>query len=288
MPDIYVFAQIVRNIKLDDHYWGIYLLSVFLLFAAAAGAGCFDQRQKKRFLFFGLYGALTFFPFFFSGLYKIAAPLFTESYRYQELSHLWLYPVIIPLVLGTAAYILGKKQNAAWKTAAFVFCIILLFAWSSRPVSLSFNAKERTDGFFTQDQELAYDLILEDAESRGLYEIPFWAGRDMMAKSRLYDVRLMPIYGKDIDLHPEKYSEELCGLLENYDLYEAKADHIGSKEDQLGAIANCPNIYDSVYLEYVVITDPNAQGADIDADTIFNAMGYETVGQAGKYIVYHR
>ncbi|MBR4759705.1 MAG: hypothetical protein IK078_06120 [Lachnospiraceae bacterium] len=326
------FAKAIYGLKLDDQYWGLYLVSILILFYCAfrwksvggdgqtarmmneKNVGVTDDRKvSSRLLFItATYCILSFFPFFLGKLYDLTAGIFPESYRYEELSHIWLYPLILPLALGIAVSFASKVEDVQLSVkpdgktdgkekslydrllpAFLIGILILVFCWAGNPLTIFRDAKETVKengygAFFTKEESGAFDLILSDADVIGAGDITIWGSREMMAKSRTYDARLMPVYGKDIVIHPEKYSQEIETFAANYDLYEAKADHVGSKADAIGVIANTPNLYEGVACDYVVIYDPASQGADVDADGIFSETGYRKVGQSGRYLIYSR
>ncbi len=336
MPDRMEFAKAIYGLKLDDQYWGLYLVSILALFFCAfrwsevvGGTGSANRSQQmmtgkktdaagdpkvsNSLLFFtAAYCVAVFFPFFLGWLYDLTAGIFPDSYRYEELSHIWLYPLILPLALGTTVVLAcnpsaaakpiseGEKKDGKGKNLynrflpVFLAGVLLLaFCWAGNPMSIVRDVKDAVTGngsglFFTKEEAGVFDLILSDTNTSGYSDATIWGSREMMAKSRSYDARLMPVYGKDIVIHPEKYSEEIETFAANYDLYEAKADHVGSKADAIGVIANTPNLYEGVACDYVVIYDPATQGADVDADAIFSETGYRKVGTVGQYLVYAR
>ncbi len=290
MPDIYVFSKAVYNIRLEDQYWGLYLVSILICCALV-------RKDRRVSYLMPVYGVLSFFPFFASPLFRLLAGFFAESYKYEELSHIWLYPVFIPLALSAAVSMTagaasegtgGGKGSRRAGTAGVIMAIVIAVCWAGDPVIFDMGAQGTCEGFFSESQKAAYELILSDSESRGIAEPVIWGDAALMAKSRIYDTRLLPLYGKDITEHPEKYSDELTSLKETYDMFEAKADHINGKEDQIAALANAFNVFEGVWCDYVVIADPVQQGADVDADAIFAQLGYEVTGSAGGLLVYRR
>ncbi|MBO4337884.1 MAG: hypothetical protein J5842_07395 [Lachnospiraceae bacterium] len=286
MPDIYVFSKSVYGIKLEDQYWGLYLVAVLIGFAVV-----WKKYGAGRIL--PLYGVFSFFPFFASPLFYLTAPLFRETYKYEELSHAWLYPVLLPLIFAMIPDLVMKcsgedKKKNLRVLAGIVIVFFIALCWAGDPMILGLPEEKTEDVFFASDEKKAYDMILEDAQLSGIEQPVIWADAAFMAKSRIYDIRILPLYGKDITEHPEKYSPELVSLKETFDLFEEKADHVKGKEDQIGAVANALNLYEGIWCDYVVIDDPALMGADVDSDSIFEQLGYVTVGDSGGSLIYRR
>lgn len=277
--------------RYEDKYWGIFLVAILFLYLIANTK--YVAKEKKRYYIIGaIYGAVSYLVFLCPWTYKLWETLGFDSARYYLLSISWMLIVWIPVAVAAATNCLGilyaeDTKKGMWKQVCLWIGVILLFAASGRFAYFHMDTKPKVLGVYDEQQQKAYDLILQDAKERGFEsDMTIWGPYDFMAKSRIYDARLTPIYGKDIVDDSAPYDTALRTLYNGYTAYEAEDELAENKDQQLAAIAYFMDAFVVAPCRYITVYDPYQQGFSIDAKTIFETYGYEMVGQAGGLQVY--
>jgi hypothetical protein len=205
---------------------------------------------------------------------------FVPESRYELVSHIWLFSLILPLASALVlSFAKEKKQKvfAALMLAAVFFLagdFFLIPEAKQLGSSLSYGAYEES-----------YKSILEDANSRGQSPV-IWGPSEWMAMSRVLSGEMIPVYGKDITSSPEKYSEQALSLKQGYDSYEDPNSPLENKDDQIGALGNLLLLYPETGCHYLAVTDPESLGLSFTAEEILGPLGYEKVTKAGDLVVF--
>lgn len=273
---------ILYFMKLEDKYWGIFLVAVVFLFAVG-------ERQKKQEEWYmaACYGMLSYLVFICPLTYKLMSKVLPDSNNYYELSHIWLVIAIVPLAFSAAWELLSQKGDRRREKLYLAMGGFLVLFFAGQLVYTDLEAKPDQYGVYDSAQTQVYDMILADAESIGCQDdITLWGPSALMAKSRIYDASFLPVYGKDIAQSEDNYSDTAKILYHGYSAYEAPDSLVINKDQQLWAIALFMNMYDEAACRYVVIFDPKSQGSDVDAGVIFAECNFDMVGQADDLQVY--
>ena len=273
----------VYFLKLEDKYWGLFLIGLVLLFALA------KSRVKEAGPLFVC--AFAGYLLFLCPLtYRALSRFFVPETRYELLSHIFLYPLILPLAAALGGSLIEKQSDSEkekkMRGILYGAFLLLLFFLSGDFFVLS-RGDFTGQSFYDKDMKASYEAVLADAASSGKEPV-IWGPADWMAASRLYDGRLKPLYGKDITTDPEKYGDVKCQMRQGYDNFESPDAPLENREDQIGAIANFPNLYPDLQLSYVAVPDPADEGLSVDAQAIFCDVGYTFTGKYGGLLVFAR
>lgn len=269
----------------EDKYWGLYLVALLFLWLETKES---EEMSQSRLWVATLFGAVSYLVFVCPLTYQAISLTGFDMDFYYVLSHIWLLLFFLPMAVLFAFRCMedkGKKLSVRQITFLLGFLLILVtigdFAY------LKMDKKPSVLGVYQPDEVGAYELVLQDAGLHGYEEdMTIWGPYDWMAKSRIYDTRLTPIYGKDIANEDAPYDPRLKTLYVGYTGYEAQDSLTINKDQQLSAIAYFMDAFLEAPCRYVAVFDPKVQGSDVDAKVIFENYGYEMVGQAGSMQVY--
>lgn len=285
--------------RLEDKYWGVFLLAVFVLFYLG-------KKETKGLLWVTLVAAcICICPLTAYGI----TLLFPSLESYYPLWHMVPSGVVVcaALTILKEQWCESKKRAAFFLTGAFV---ILFFAGEFAYTSA--DAWNDDTSFTGKEQAQVYDLILSDMEKQGKEEASLWGPQKVMADSRVYSAVLYPVYGKDIGSEAAVYSDSLMSMYQGYTTFEAVEGPAENMEEQVMAIANCLNVFTDVSCDYVVMIKPaekvenweseTQEGTaaaqkeqelvqkvlDIDPVWIFEQLGYVYVGETDSLQVFRR
>lgn len=273
----------------EDKYWGLYLVSLLFLWIYAK-----HQKESKKVIFqvVSIYGAVSYLvfvcPFTYQLFASVKGSLGIEPSLYYIFSHIWLLPVILPFTFSIVLDFLrqGETQRGKERIYFILGCLCILCA-IGKLAYVNMDEKKAVMNIYTADEVAAYELVLADAKALGFeQDMTIWGPHEWMSKSRIYDTRLIPIYGKDIVSESAAYDPNLRVLYVGYTGYEDQDSLLINKEQQLSAIAYFMDAFTVAPCRYVAVFDPKAQGLALDAKEIFEKYGYVMVGQAGDMQVY--
>lgn len=288
---------ILYYMKLEDKYWGLFLVALFLLFSVALAK---SGEERKNYWFIAVYGLSAYLLFICPLTYRILIKIAPELSGYYELSHIEL---AVP-VIAFAATIAAKKawEQGKDKFGCFMIGMFLILFLAGDFVYLpTYKSEVRANRF--QEEGEAFGILLAHAESRGDETIRLWAMDDFMAQSRLYQEDFRPVYGKDMEAHPENYSESLRNLHMAYNSYDSEKTNVVNLKEQLDALGSFPFLYPDVECEYFVIYNPEVQFSDEEAAAEYekyvavndydprkniSGLGYEFIGETESYLLFYR
>ena len=285
---------ILLFMKLEDKYWGIFLAALFFLGVYAMYVK--KQGEPKRWpVFLALYGVISYLIFLCPLTYQAVQRFAPSLSGYYELSHVQLV-VPVMVIAGVTAFHLAEKQGREKAVCLMIgFAALLMVTGDFAYVDPEPSGWE---AICDDEEKKAFDLILAHAEKVGADEkAHIWGMEKLMAKSRLYDDVLCPLYGKDIAAHPEKYSEALQMMYKGYSSYEIGTGTSINIGDQLDVIACLPGLYPEVECEYLILYDPKMQYddfAEFFGEDGFDAvgrvcdLGYEAVGRTEKLLLFYK
>lgn len=293
--------------RLEDKYWGLFLLGVFVLFYLG-------KKETKGLLRLTLVTAcVCLCPLTAYGL-TLLFPSLKDYY------HLW-HMVPAGVVVCAALTILSKEWcESRRRTAAFLLGVFVILYFAGEFAYTSADAWNDDASFLGKEEAGVYEMILEDMDKEKKTDAALWGPYKIMADSRVYSFSLSPIYGKDIASGSTVYSDSLVSLYQGYSTYEAVEGPAENMEEQVMAIANCLNVFPEVSCDYVVMINPAAKVADwgevskenakkadtvnetdaaneqalidkvrnIDTIWIFEELGYEYVGETESLLVFRR
>ena len=265
----------VYFLKLEDKYWGLLLIAAFLLLAVA-----YKKKDRRLYAALGLYGFLSYLLFLCPLTYKAIGRLFVPESRYELVSHIWLFSLILPLASAlVAGFAKEKKQKV------FVALMVVAVCFLAGDFFLIPEAKQSSSPASYEVYEKSYETILRDADSRGVSPV-IWGPSEWMAMSRILSGKMLPVYGKDISSFPEKYPEQILSLKQGYDSYEDPDSPLENKDDQIGALGNLLLQVPETGCRYLAVTDPESQGLSFSAEQILEPLGYEKVAKEGDLEVF--
>ncbi len=274
-------------LRWEDKYWGLFLAALFVFaFVAFSVYKDTDRRAAGRCLSASVYGLLGYLLLLCPLVYKDAVLAGFSDTEYERFFHIWIYPLILPAagaLIATLSCKKGEHKRAALLAAGF----LMLFFVAGDMALVSPKASYISADLVGGKMQESYEMILEDAAKQNV-QPRIWGPSEWMAKSRMYDSALLPSYGKDIAGAPEKYSETQRLMKNGYDSFENAESPRVNMEDQIGAIANLPNVLADAPVSYVAMIDPASLESDIqvDADAVFAACGYTYLGSAGDLRIY--
>lgn len=280
--------------QLEDKYWGLFLVALFLLFGMAvnrAGSG----EEGERFARTAVYGIGAYLLFICPLTHAVVTKIAPALSGYYELSHMELAVPIIALAATVAA---GWARNEGKEKFWFFltgFAVLLFFAGDFVYMP-TYTSQTRANGF-AEEQRQAYEMMLAHGKDRQDDNLRLWAMEDFMAGSRLYDDAFSPVYGKDMGQKPENYNESLRNMYTAYCTYDSENSTVVNIKEQLDAIGSFPYLFPETEIEYVVVYNPVTQFADYDtfmADKDyepaknFAGLGYECIGETENYLLFYR
>ncbi|MCR4691210.1 MAG: hypothetical protein K5739_07695 [Lachnospiraceae bacterium] len=274
-------------LKLEDKYWGLFLLSAFLLLVLSLRREKEEEKQGrsggKVFLpaALGIYGFLAYLVFVNPATAYFYSSLPRSGEYYEILSHIWLFPVFLPL-----AVMLAREAGKGKHPFLCALLVGMLFLTAGDLFFLEPFGSPSEAGMMAPTEEASYRLVWEDAKERGVEPV-IWGPASWMAHARLYENGIRPLYEKDIAKSPENYSECQRVMRDAYDRYESPDSPLDNKEDQMGALANFLHVYSDAGCNYVAVQDPESLGLSLDADEIFLPLGYEKAGKSGELLIYY-
>lgn len=279
--------------KLEEKYWGLFFISLFVLF--------FLLKGKKRKIVY--YGIVSYVFFLFPVTIYAMIQIFPDLSLYYPIR--WICQMLLFICLATTSIVVnlmekGQKKEAIVFGAAF-FCMIFL---SGMPVFLSDNSVMNHKSELEKEYVESYDIIMQHMKKNNLERAYIWGPKEWMAQSRIYGANLCPIYGKDIwDESPflikSDYDEEREKLYQFYSYYEAKDSPLVNKEEQLFALAGALVIDSNISCDYITVFKSNEywlenkeesqeiiEAIEPDVMAVFIKNGYEFVGETGKLLVF--
>ncbi|MCR5282514.1 MAG: hypothetical protein K6E18_04030 [Lachnospiraceae bacterium] len=265
----------VYFLKLEDKYWGLLLIAAVFLLAAA-----YKKKDRRLFAALGLYGLLSYLLFLCPLTYSAIGRFFVPQSRYELLSHIWAFSLLLPLAAALALGLARDKKQRIFAALMLVAVFFLAGDFFLIPEA----AAQQTPGLY-KSYEKTYDAILSDAAGRGQSPV-IWGPAEWMAMSRIVGDGMLPVYGKDITAFPEKYPEQALSLKQGYDSYEDPESPLENKDDQIGALGNLLLQYPEMGCHYLALTDPKSQGLSYSAEEILAPLGYERVAKEGDLEVY--
>lgn len=285
---------IVLFMKLEDKYWGIFLAALFLLYVV-----WLESRKKsyaKRWpLMFSVYGLVSYLVFLCPLTYQAVQKFVPGISEYYELSHVQLVVPILA-VAGTTALVIVNHESRKRAMCLFLGFALLLAAAGD----LAYISPETTGWKATCDkeEEQVLDMMLAHSDENGEDgKVRIWGMDKLMAKSRLYDDTFQPIYGKDMEEHPERYSEAMQTMYRNYAAYDKGDGTSVNLGDQIDALACFPYLYPETDCDYLILHSPEYQFEDyaqfygesgFDMEDRVCPLGYEFVGRTETMLLFYR
>ena len=287
-------------IRLEDKYWGVFLLALFLLF--------YMQKKETQGLLklAVILSCICICPLTAYGLTLLVPSL----ENYYSLWH--LVPTAV-VVCAAISMLKEKWCDTRVKSVAFVVGVFAILFFAGEFAYTSKDVWNDDASFVGKEQAKVYDMILEDMQKQGGKQASLWGPQKLMADSRVYSANLCPIYGKDIGSGAIVYSESLKGMYQGYTTFELLEGPAENMEEQVMAISNCLNVFEDVSCDYVVMIKPakkvenweydkeNLTEAkiaknealiemvlDIDTVGIFEQLGYVYVGDTDSLLVFRR
>ncbi len=285
---------VVLFMKLEDKYWGIFLAALFFLYVVWV-----DNRKtkiaKRWPLMFAVYGIVSYLIFLCPLTYKAVQKMAPSLSGYYEISHMQLVVPILTVAGTTALLIVNKESKKRAMCLLIGFALLLVAAGDFAYLSPETSGWAAT---CNEEEEQVLDAILAHAKENGEEgKLRIWGMEKLMAKSRLYEDAFVPIYGKDMGEHPERYNEQLQIMYQNYASYDrgdGSAINIG---DQVDALACFPYLYPEVDCDYLILYNPEKQYADyaefygetgFDIEGRVCDLGYELVGKTDLMFVFYK
>lgn len=287
---------ILYYMQLEDKYWGLFLVALFLLFAVAADRkGDKAERQSRRYGFTALYGFVAYLLFLCPLTYMAVTRIAPGLSGYYELSHIELVVPVIALAATIGAEEARRQGKEKFRFFLIGFFVILIFAGDF--VYMPTYTSETRANAFEEEQKQAYEMLLAHGRQRKDDSLRLWAMEDFMAGSRLYDDTFCPIYGKDMGQKPENYGESLRNMYAAYSAYDSENSTVVNIKEQLDAVGSFPYLFPETEVEYVVVYNPVSQFVDYAAQVgdkdykpaeNFAGLGYETIGETENYLLFYR
>lgn len=259
----------------EDKYWGLFLISLFLLFCLGSA--------KKEMLRLSVYGILSYLVFLCPLTYKVFEKLTKNGDEYYRVSYLWLSVFVLGLAVTTGFSFFKEDKK---RKIIYIVSLLVLLVLCGDFAFFHMGKITFGKGLFVKAERECYELVLNDAKAKTDNEIYIWGPSDWMAKSRVYNPDIKPIYGKDIADHPDRYIPEYQMMYQGYASYEDENSLLINKDQQLEAIANTLHLFENVPVDYVVVIDPKSQGTEFDAVQIFTEQQYEYIGKSGNYMIF--
>ncbi len=279
--------------RLEDKYWGLFLVALFFLFLYAQNRK--QEKGTQTFLLLSVYGLVAYLLFLCPWIYEWITKLVPVLSDYYTVSHVQLVVPVLSIA-GATALLLAENEGKGKRISLLIGLTALLYFAGDFAYLPS-----QEDGWkakaSSQEVEI-FDLILEHAHQRGEEGKAYiWGMEEIMAKCRLYDAMLCPVYGKDIATVPEKYNEAQNMLYQGYARYDISGGTAINVSDQFDALALLPYQYEQEPCEYVILYDPKTQFEDykeyfkkkeFDAVGHFSALGYEHVGSTKTMLLFYK
>ncbi len=276
---------IAHFLRWEDKYWGLFLIGLFVLAAFCQGAaGDCPREEKRRYMTALLFGLVSYIVLLCPPVYDFFIARGINDFQYEQLFHIWQYPLFLPAVGALAGGAVCRKGERR-RTLAFFAGLCLLFCVAGDGAMFTFSRDALTGEMMSKARQESYQLILADSDVRAEKAV-IWGPSDWMADSRVFNGDLYPVYGKDILSEPAKYTEQARSMKSGYDSLEKADETVVNLEDLTGAVANMPNVLPEVGCNYVAV--PAEALHRIDTDAIFEECGYEFTGSADGLRIYHR
>lgn len=261
--------------RLEDKYWGVFLVGLFVLFYL-------QKKEINRLLFLSLLTCVICLcppiAYFLTDVIKLVP-------EYYYLFHMIPTGVVVCTVIALIWEQFWDEKRSRFILLAGVF-LLLFFAGEFAYTSANRFNNDQT--FLGKEEAAVYELMLADMEEQGKEEAYLWGPYKVMADSRIYSAKFLPIYGKDITKEEAGYSPTLLSMYQGYSSFEAPDSNLANKKEQVMAIANCLNVYPEIVCDYVIVQNPKELGADVDPIWIFEELGYVYVGEAESFQVFRR
>ena len=285
---------ILLFMKLEDKYWGIFLVSLFFLYLLWMEKKV-EENAAKKMLFLSVYGLTSYLLFLCPLTYKAVLRFGPSLADYYPLSHIQLSAAVMMLA-GTAALLLASREGK--KRAAGLLLGLALLLVSAGDFAYLDPEPSTWRAVSDKEEAQAFDRMLVHAKENGEEgKLRIWGMEPLMAKSRLYDPAFQPLYGKDIADHPEKYSQELLLMYQNYASYDNENVTSINIGDQMDALAGFPNLYPEISCDYLILYAPEYHYADyheffgqqaFDVEERICALGYEPIGRTEHLLLFYR
>lgn len=285
---------ILLFMKLEDKYWGIFLVALFFLYLLRTEKKT-EAGAAKKALFLAIYGLVSYLAFLCPLTYKAVLRFAPALADYYPLSHIQL-AVPVMVLAGATALLLSEKEGKKRAVGLLIGFALLLAAAGDfaylEPEPSTWSAVSDTE------EAQAFDMMLVHAKENGEEgKLRIWGMEPLMAKSRIYDAAFQPLYGKDIAQNPEKYSQELQLMYQNYASYDN--DNVTSINigDQMDAIAGFPHLYQETDCDYLILYVPKHHYADYEkffGEQEFDVkkrvcdLGYDAVGETEHLLLFYR
>lgn len=279
--------------NLEDKYWGLFLISLIVLF--------FFLGKKKGFLLG--YGMLSYFFLLCPLAVFFLVKWFPALSVYYPVR--WLCQV--PLFLCIAAVLVFERADKGqdWKkTFGAVVLLFLMVFFSGTPVFMEENTIWSHETGLEAEYVEIYDMLLADMEGRDLEKAYVWGPKEWMKDCRVYSADFYPVYGKDIWEeqaalgYEASYSDTQRMLYEFYTTYESVQGPLSNKWQQVEVLADTLNLNGDVACDYVVmhrgINHWKERGSkvkkleNVDVEGTFTSRNYEEVGKTENYYVFYR
>jgi len=285
---------IVLFMKLEDKYWGIFLVALFFLYVVWLEKRKINRSRRWPFMF-AVYGLVSYLVFLSPLTYRAVQKFVPSLSGYYELSHVQLVVPILA-VAGTTALLIVNQESRKRAACLLVGLALLLVAAGD----FAYFSPEKSGWKATcnKEEEQVLDMILAHADATGEDgKLRVWGMEKLMAKSRLYNEAFQPIYGKDMGDNPGGYSEQLQIMYRNYSAYDRGDGSSINLGDQLDALACFPYLYEDVDCEYMILHAPEYQFEDytefygkkgFDIEERVCGLGYELVGKTNTMFVFYR
>lgn len=285
---------ILLFMKLEDKYWGIFLVALFFLYLLWTEKKT-EAGATKKALFLAVYGLASYLVFLCPLTYKAVLRFAPSLADYYPLSHIQL-AVPVMVLAGATALLLAAKEGKKRAAGLLIGFALLLAAAGDfaylEPAPSSWSAVSE------REEAEVFDMMLAHAKENGEEgKLRIWGMEPLMAKSRIYDAAFQPLYGKDIAQNPGKYSQELQLMYQNYASYDNENVTSINIGDQMDAIAGFPHLYPETDCDYLILYVPKYHYADYEeffGEKGFNVkkrvcpLGYESVGKTEHLLVFYR
>ncbi|MBD5544059.1 MAG: hypothetical protein HDR01_07460 [Lachnospiraceae bacterium] len=279
--------------NLEDKYWGLFLISLVVLF--------FLLTRKKGFVLG--YGMLSYFFLLCPASVFFLVTWFPGLSLYYPIR--WLCQIPLFLCIGAVLVMERVKQEQDWKkTLGAAGLLVLMLFLSGTPVFLEENPAWSHDSGLEEEYVETYDLLLADMERRGLEKAYVWGPKDWMKDCRVYSADFYPIYGKDLwDQqaalgYEASYDDTLRMLYEFYTTYESVQGPLANKWQQVEVLADTLNANSNVACDYVVMYRGTGHWKErgskvkrlenVDVEGTFLSRNYEAVGNTENYYIFYR
>ena len=208
---------ILLFMKLEDKYWGVFLAALFFLYLLWTEKKA-EEKTAKKALFLAVYGLIGYLLFLCPLTYKAVLRFAPALADYYPLSHIQL-AVPVMVLAGASALLLAAREGKKRAVGLLIGFALMLAA--AGDFAYLDPAPSAWSAVSDKEQEEAFDMMLAHAKENGLEgKLRIWGMEQLMAKSRMYDASFQPLYGKDMVQNPEKYSQELQLMYQNYASYD--------------------------------------------------------------------